>query len=166
MKKIQFLFVTIFLVTVFTTSLLIFLKSKQNTEKENNIKSIPEFTFRNIDSTVFSKKNILRGNTIFYFYDSQCSECKKLAKKMANISLSLENYEVLWISQESTDITKNYAKSLNGYKGVFLVDNHNISFDTFGINSVPTLLIYKNNIFTYKIRGDAKESFLMKKINE
>jgi len=172
MKKI---IKTVFLITF--SGILLFLgsqivsKIKHKNEITQNIKSIPKFSYHDINGVVFNNKNLKETtSTIFIYFNTECNFCDEEAKMIKENINQFKNVQFVFVSSEKPEVIKKFAQQhqLLAYDTVyFLCDSNNTFAATFDVNALPCLVLYdKNNTLIEKIKGQTKVETLIKKINK
>jgi peroxiredoxin len=144
-------------------------KIKHKLAVAENIKTIPEFSYKTIEGNPFSKED-LKDNTptVFVYFNSECEHCQSEAEQIRDNVEKFSNTQLVFISFEDPKKIMAFATQykLIGYdKVVFLCDSK-VSFSTtFDVNSLPTVVIYdKNKKLIEKIKGQIKVENILKKI--
>lgn len=147
----------------------IFFQIKYKNELENKIKEIPEFSTKTIDGVVFTNKNI-KPNTlsIFIYYNSECEHCQNQALQIQKNLEKFSDCQLVFISSEisSKIIEFRYKNIFNGVKNIYFLQDINNSFsNTFGVNHIPTIILYdKDHKIIDKVQGELRIEAILKKL--
>lgn len=145
--------------------------SKINHKKEvaENIKTIPNFNFQNVNGGRFTNENIIKNTpTLFIYFNSECEFCNEEAEM---IKVNVENFrpfQLIFISIEKPELIKSFAvkHKLNHYDKIYFISDTQVSFaPTFDVKSLPCLVLYdKNQHLIEKIKGQIKPEVLIEKL--
>lgn len=146
--------------------------SKINQKKEiaQNIKSIPQFLYQDINGGLFTKKNLKKGTaTIFIYFNTECEFCNEEAKIIKENMKYLNDFQLIFVSFEKKENIKKFAQEyqLNTYNNIHFLCDDKVTFaSTFDINTLPYLVLYdKEQNLIDKIKGQIKIETLIKKMN-
>lgn len=145
--------------------------SKINHKKEaaENIKTIPKFSFRNINGGLFTNQDIkINTPTLFVYFNTECEFCNEEAKMIKENIQKFKNIQLIFVSFEQPELIKTFATKhqLNSYPNIYLLYDNKVTFaTTFDVNSLPCLVFYdKNQKLIEKIKGQTKIEILLKKL--
>lgn len=145
--------------------------SKINHKKEvaENIKTIPEFSYKNINGGVFNNQDIkINTPILFIYFNSECEYCNEEAEMIKENVEKFQNVQLIFVSFEKPEFIKTFATKhqLTSYDNIhFLWDNKVTFSTTFDVNSLPCLVLYdKNQKLIEKIKGQTKTKILLKKL--
>ncbi|BDB54877.1 hypothetical protein GENT5_11820 [Flavobacterium ammoniigenes] len=162
---IPFLFVGLFGSLIFQITS----KIKHKKEVAENIKTIPNFDFQNVNGGRFTNENLIKNApTLFVYFDSECEFCNEEAEMIKQNIDKFSTFQLIFVSIENPDKIKDFAinhKLINYDKINFLSDTK-ISFaPTFDVKSLPCLVLYdKDQHLIEKIKGQIKPEVLIKKL--
>ncbi len=144
-------------------------KIKYKKEVAENIKTIPKFSFQNINGGVFTNQNIIKNTpTIFIYFNSECEFCNEEAEMIEQNIEKFSAFQLIFVSFEKPDLIKSFAvkHKLNNYDKVNFLSDTQVSFaPTFDVKSLPCLVLYdKNQQLIEKIKGQIKPEILLKKL--
>lgn len=145
-------------------------KMQDKQAKANTLKTIPDFSFKRLDSTYFTKAN-LKPNTaiIFIYFNSTCDFCQHEAESISQHLDQFKNTQLLFVSTEDSNTIKTFAQAynlLNQPNITFLYDNSDTFSSQFGANSIPYLLIYNTKQELVKThKGQLKANAILKLLN-
>lgn len=155
--------------------ILIFLSyqitSKINHKNEiaQNIKTVPEFSYKNIKGGIFSNQNLKKENaTIFIYFNTECEFCNEEAKMIKDNIKSLKNFQLIFVSFEKPENIKLFSQKhqLSNYDNVYFLCDSKVTFaSTFDVTTLPCLVLYDKNFnLLEKIKGQTKPEILIKKL--
>lgn len=162
---IPFLFVGLFGSLIFQITS----KIKHKKEVAENIKTIPNFDFQNVNGGRFTNENLIKNApTLFVYFDSECEFCNEEAEMIKQNIDKFSTFQLIFVSIENPNKIKGFAinhKLINYDKINFLSDTK-ISFaPTFDVKSLPCLVLYdKDQHLIEKIKGQIKPEVLIKKL--
>jgi peroxiredoxin len=146
-------------------------KINHKKEVEENIKTIPKFSFQNINGGVFTDQNIIKNTpTIFIYFNSECEFCNEEAEMIKENLEKFSNFQLIFVSFEQPELIKTFAEKhqLINYDKINFLSDTQVSFaPTFDVKSLPCLVLYdKNRQLIEKIKGQIKPEILLKKLKE
>ena len=135
-----------------------------------NIKTMPAFSYENVNGGVFSNKNILANKAIlFVYYNSECEFCNEEAKMIQENRAKFSTVQLVFISNENPKEIIAFATKhkLNIDDTISFLSDRKMSFrTTFDVKSLPCMVLYnKDKQLIEKIRGQIKVETLLKKLN-
>lgn len=144
-------------------------KINQKAAVAENIKTIPEFSYKTIEGKPFSKQDLKDDTpTVFLYFNSDCEHCQSEAEQIRDNIEKFANAQLVFISfEEPQKITAFATKyKLIGYDKITFLCDKQVSFAiTFDVKSLPTVVIYdKNKKLVEKIKGEVKIENILKKI--
>lgn len=172
MKKILKIVIPIFFITA-----LCFLGyqivNKINYKKEvaASIKTIPNFTYHNLEGESFSNKNLKTDTpTLFIYFNSECEYCNEETKMIQESVNKFAPHQLVFVSFEKPEKINSFAKKhkLLNYDNIHFVCDSKVTFTTtFDVQSLPCLVLYdKNQQLIEKIKGQTKVETLVKKLQK
>jgi peroxiredoxin len=146
-------------------------KIKHKKEVAENIKTIPKFSFQNINGGVFTDQNIIKNTpTVFIYFNSECEFCNEEAEMIKENIEKFSNFQLIFVSFEQPELIKTFAEKhqLINYDKINFLSDTKVSFaPTFDVKSLPCLVLYdKNRQLIEKIKGQIKPEILLKKLKE
>jgi len=148
------------------------IRSKINHKNEvaQNIKTIPAFTYQNINGGAFTNKNLKKDTaTIFIYFNTECEYCDHEAQMIEENITKLKKIQLVFVSFEKPEQIKKFAQKhqLTTYDNVYFLCDNKVTFAaTFDVNSLPCLVLYdKNQNLIEKIKGQTSIKILLKKMN-
>lgn len=159
---------------IVTFGFLIFqITSKINHKNEvaENIKTIPNFNFLNVNGGRFTNENLIKNTPIlFIYFNSECEFCNEEAEMIKENIEKVKNFQLVFISIEKPELIKSFAvkHKLNDYDKINFLSDTQVSFaPTFDVKSLPCLVLYdKDQNLIEKIKGQIKPEILIKKLEQ
>ncbi len=146
--------------------------SKINHKKEviENIKTIPQFSYQDINGETFTNENLRKATPIiFIYFNTECEYCIEEAKMIRENIENFKTVQFIFVSFEKLEKIKNFTKNhqLMSYDNVHFLHDSKVTFaTTFDVNSLPCIVLYdKNQKLIEKIKGQIKPVALIKKLN-
>ena len=131
--------------------------------------NMPSFNFYNLNKQLFTNDSLNnKMSTIFIYFNTECDFCHHEIQEILREKDIFKNVNVLFISSESTVEIKDFVEKQSPIKYDFirfLKDSSDVFYNTFGILSVPSIIIYdKNNMYSNKYSGEVKIEAIIKDI--
>ncbi|MEO6175533.1 MAG: redoxin domain-containing protein [Flavobacterium circumlabens] len=150
-------------------SYLIITKINRKKEAAENIKTIPKFSYKNVNGGFFNNQDIkINTPTLFIYFNTECEYCNEETKIIKENREKLNNVEIIFVSFEQPELTKKFAikHQLNSYDNIHFLCDHKVTFaTTFDVNSLPCIVLYdKDQKLLAKIKGQTKIEILLKKL--
>lgn len=146
--------------------------SKINYKKEvqKHIKTIPKFSFLNLEGQPFTHKNLKKGiPVIFIYFNTECEYCHEEASMIEQYRDRFKDFQLLFISFEKPEKIRKFSQhyKLDHYDHVhFLFDSQAAFASAFDAQSLPCIILYdKNHNLIDKIKGQVRPENLFKKLN-
>jgi peroxiredoxin len=144
-------------------------KIKHKKEVAENIKTIPNFDFQNVNGGRFTNDNLIKNiPTLFVYFDSECEFCNEEAEMIKQNIDQLSTFQLIFVSIENPDKIKEFAihhKLINYDKINFLSDTQVSFAPTFDVKSLPCLVLYdKDQHLIEKIKGQINPEVLIEKL--
>ncbi|MBA4746742.1 MAG: redoxin domain-containing protein [Muricauda sp.] len=145
-------------------------KILQKQKFEKSISTIPDFNFKTVNGTSFTKKNLKSGtSTVFLYFNSECDFCQHEAKSIADDHHLIKNVQLVFISTEPMEQIINFSKvyALDKKASVIFVQDEAKRFTKiFQPSSIPFNLIYDKEQKLLKTqKGQLTVQGLLKIIN-
>ena len=167
-------FKTIFLVTFI--GIFLFLGFRiisqiiHKNEVAQNIKSIPVFSYQNINGENFTNQSLKKETAvIFIYFNTECDYCINEAQMIKENITQFKDVQLVFVSFENPELIKKFAQKhqLITYDTIYFLSDNKVSFSTtFDSPSMPSMILYnKKHQLIAKIKGQTKVSTLLKKIN-
>lgn len=139
-------------------------------EIQQKIKTIPKFSFLNINGEDFTNSNLKKYTpVIFIYFNTDCDYCNEEAKMLSQNIKKFRDVQIIFVSFENPNRIKKFAQQykLNNYDNIHFLHDSKVTFaSTFDVNSLPCFVLYdKNQKLIEKIKGQTKPEFLIKKLN-
>jgi len=146
--------------------------SKINHKKEvtQNIKTIPQFSYQDVNKKPFTNKNLKKETpVIFIYFNTDCDYCNEETQMIKENIDKFKNFQLIFISFENLQKIKNFSQhhQLLNYDNVHFLHDSKVTFaTTFDVSSLPYIVLYdKNQNLIEKIKGQTKPENLIKKLN-
>lgn len=144
-KNIKLLFGIVLITVVSLLAYNIYKNIQHKNTIAKQIASIPNFSFLDLQGNTFTKENLTKKPTLFYYYNSECDFCKKKASLIYENLETFKNTQVVFISHEQTNAIISFAKEyhlLEQPNITFLEDRKLIFSKVFNAKKVPYLILY------------------------
>lgn len=138
-------------------------------EVQQNIKTIPEFSYSNVNGENFTNENLKEHTpVIFIYFNTDCEYCNEETKMIQENIERFKNIQIIFISFENINLIKKFAQNykLNHYDNIHFLHDAKATFSsTFDVTSLPCIVLYdKNQKLIEKIKGQTKPEILIKKL--
>ncbi|CAA9198802.1 peroxiredoxin family protein [Flavobacterium collinsii] len=168
-KKLKIILTISFICILAFFTYQIVIKINHKKEAAENIKTIPEFSYKNINGGFFTNRDIkINTPTLFIYFNSECEYCNEEAKMIKENAEKFQNVQLIFVSFEKLELIKTFVTKhqLTSYDNIhFLCDNKVTFSATFDVKSLPCLVLYnKNQKLVEKIKGQTKTEILLKKL--
>lgn len=139
-------------------------------EVAQNIKSIPVFSYQNINGKNFTNQSLKKETAvIFIYFNTECDYCINEAQMIKKNITQFKDLQLVFVSFENLELIKKFAQKhqLTTYDNVYFLSDNKVSFSTtFDSPSIPSMILYnKKHQLIEKIKGQTKTSTLLKKMN-
>ncbi|WKL46271.1 redoxin domain-containing protein [Flavobacterium pectinovorum] len=148
------------------------IRSKINHKNEvaQNIKTIPAFTYQNLNGNIFTNEDLKKEIAIiFIYFNTECEYCDHEAQMIEENITKLKKIQLVFVSFEKPEQIKKFAQKhqLTTYDNVYFLCDNKVTFAaTFDVNSLPCLVLYdKNQNLIEKIKGQTSIKILLNKMN-
>ena len=168
-KKLKIILAITFICILAFFTYQIVIKINHKKEAAKNIKTIPDFSYKNINGGVFTNQNLQTSTpTLFIYFNSECEYCNEEAKMIKENVEKFQNVQLIFVSFEKPEFIKTFATKhqLTSYDNIHFVCDNKVTFSTtFDVKSLPCLVLYdKNQKLIEKIKGQTKTEILLKKL--
>lgn len=138
-------------------------------EVAQHIRSIPAFSYLNVNGLSFTNKSLkVNTATLFIYFNSDCEFCNEEAQMIQENIEKLTLIQVVFVSFEQAEKIKSFAKKhkLLNHGNIHFVSDIKVTFATsFDVKSLPCLVLYnKNQQLIGKIKGQTKVETILKKL--
>lgn len=145
-------------------------KVSHKKEVAQKIKTIPLFSYQDINGKTFTNENLKKATPIiFIYFNTECEYCNEEASMIQKNMPKFKDYQLIFISFEKREQIESFSKyyKLDLYNNVHFLRDNKVTFaTTFDVNSLPCIVLYdKNQKLIEKIRGQIKPVILIKKFN-
>ena len=139
MKKIlKIIIPVLFVCTLCYFGYKIYAKVQHKKQVAENIKTIPKFSYQNINSGDFTRENLKNETpTLFIYFNSECDFCNHEAEMVKQNLKQLQYIQIVFISYEPIEKIKQFAakfKLLTHDNITFLSDSKTTFATTFDVN--------------------------------
>lgn len=142
-------------------------KAKHKNVIAEQIQSIPEFSFINIqDQNIYTNDSLSDEKAcLIIYYNSECEHCQYEAEQISMQIDEFNDYQILMISYETIETILAFREKhkLISPSITFLQDSEYQFDDIFGRSPIPTSFIYnKNQNLVKQFKGEVKTETLIK----
>ncbi|WP_428231168.1 peroxiredoxin family protein [Flavobacterium sp.] len=164
-------FISSFIILLLFYAYQITSKIDHKNEINQNIKTIPKFSYKNTKGGIFTNQNLKdRTNTIFIYFNTECEYCNEEAQMIKENIDDFYESQLIFISLEKPELIKKFAQNhqLITYDNIHFLCDDKVTFaSTFDVSTLPCLILYdKNKKLIEKIKGQTKVTTLLKKMNQ
>jgi peroxiredoxin len=140
------------------TTVVLVLLSTINVSAQVPAQTIPEFTFKKINKTTFSNRNLESGKFLFFvFFDTECDHCQRSIQYIGLHYQEFKKTAIYFITLDSLakidGFMNKYGGNLKAKKNVtILQDIRNEFIQKFGARKYPSLFLYsaKKELMLYE----------------
>lgn len=145
-------------------------KISHKKEVAENIKTIPNFSYKDINGDIFSNENLINNTPVlFIYFNSECEFCNNEATMIKENIVAFKETQIIFISFEKPGAIKFFAQKHNllNYDNIHFVHDIKADFSTtFDVKSLPSLILYdKNHALIERFKGQVKASTILKKLD-
>lgn len=124
-------------------------KKSSETLSEKTSSKLPLFSFKTVDGKVFSEDDLSKNTAIiFVYFSSDCHYCQEEASSFVENRASLKDVEVIFVSEESQSVVKEFAEKYKLSKihnFHVVIDEAGDFFKKFQPPLTPFVLIYNQD---------------------
>ncbi|MFD2940897.1 peroxiredoxin family protein [Flavobacterium notoginsengisoli] len=169
-KNIKTILTLLFISSVIFLTYQIVSKINHKIEIQQNIKTIPQFNYQDINGKRFTNKNLKKVTpVIFIYFNTECEYCNEEAIMIQENIQKFKDCQIIFISFEKQEQIEKFSKhyKLDLYNNVHFLHDSKVTFaTTFDVHSLPCIVLYdKNQNLIEKIKGQIKPVILFKKLN-
>jgi thiol-disulfide isomerase/thioredoxin len=171
MKK-AILMVIVVIIIGLTIILIIGIVTKTHAGKiaKDRIKSLPVFSFKTINDSIFRSDEIKEGPVLILFYHPECEHCQYQITTLFKSQTVTSGLHVLLISNAEKEVIRSFLKENNllEYPGVIALVDETYSFTKyFGTELVPATFIYNKELKLVKyFQGEVKPETIIKYLKQ
>jgi thiol-disulfide isomerase/thioredoxin len=171
MKKTLMLVIVI-IITGLITFLIIGIIAKTNKGKiaKEMIKTLPVFSLKTLNDTVFWSDQIKEGPVLVLFFHPECEHCQYEIKTLFKNRHETPGIRVLLISNAEKEAIRNFLKENNllDYPGLSTLIDESFSFrDYFGTELVPATFIYDKKLKLVRyFQGEVRPETILKYLRQ
>lgn len=146
------------------------ISSKLSYKKEvaERTKTIPDFSFKTIEDTLFTQDSLASKPIVFVYFNSDCDYCQSEATKIQQRLADFKHTQLIFVSFEKKEGIKKFAKTykLNNQENItFLEDVKGEFSKLFDVNSIPYIVVYDaNRELLKKFKGVTKVNAILELI--
>jgi thiol-disulfide isomerase/thioredoxin len=171
MKK-AIMLVTIFLIISLTTILIIGIvaKTKKSKIAEERIMTLPAFSMKTINDSIFRSEEIIDGPVLVLFYHPECEHCQYQITTLFKSKTLTPGLLVLLISNAEKKTIRSFLmrNNLLEYPGLIALVDETFSFkEYFGTELVPAIFIYNERLkLVGYFQGEVKPETILKYLRQ
>lgn len=146
-------------------------KAQEKQKLVQSIETIPNFSFKTLDNSLFTKEHLHDGlPTVFLYFNSECEFCQHEAKNISENIHLLKGVHLVFVSTESMEKIIEFSEHnrLGNISNVnFLRDQDDSFSKLFQPSSIPFSLIYDKDQKLLKIqKGQLSVHGILKTIKQ
>lgn len=146
-------------------------KFQEKQKLVQSIETIPNFSFKTVDDSWFTKEHLHGGLPIvFLYFNSECGFCQHEAKNISENIHLLKDIQFVFVSIEPIEKIKRFSEQnrIGNIRNVIFLHDTDDSFSKlFQPSSIPFSLIYDKNQKLLKIqKGQLSVHGILKTINQ
>jgi peroxiredoxin len=140
-----------------------------NIAKEK-IKTLPSFSFKKLNDTVYNSNQIKEGPLLILFFHPECEHCQYQITSLFKKWIQPRDMLVLLVSNAEKSEIRNFIKENNipdSLGLIVLVDEANNFIDYFGTERVPSTFIYNKQLQLIKyFQGEVRPETILKYLKQ
>ncbi len=142
-------------------------KMQYKSEVSKTLQSIPNFSFKTLDNTIFTNAELVTNTpTVFIYFNTECDFCQHEAQSIGDNLAQFIHVRLLFVSTEPIETIRAFAKTYNlltQQNITFLYDSTHTFSNRFDANSIPYILIYnKKQELVKKHKGQLRPKAILK----
>lgn len=142
---------------------------KSNIAKEK-IKTLPSFSFKKLNDTIFNSNKIKEGPVLILFFHPECEHCQYQITSLFKKWVRPRDLHVLLVSNAEKSEIRSFIKKneFPDYPGlIVLIDETDKFRDYFGTAQVPATFIYNKNLKLVKyFQGEVRPETILKYLKQ
>jgi len=143
--------VILFLVLTLISLMIVGIIRKSNERKlaKERIETLPDFSFKTIYDSIFSRNQIKNGPVLILFFNPECEHCQYQVQALIENREAISDVLVLMISNAGKEIVMDFIKSnnlLDFPRLVVLLDDTHSFGKFFGTETIPASFIYDKKL--------------------
>lgn len=147
MKKVlKYLLPVIFIAILCYLGIRMINIKQQQQIRNKNIEHIPLFTLKEMSGKIFTNENLKKNiPVIFFYFNTECDFCQAEIEDVSKNIQKFKGVQLLFVSFEDIQEIKEFqtGHKLDVYDNVvFLCDYKNSFYDMFGIDHLPSSIVY------------------------
>lgn len=169
-KKIRKITAILFIALLIFMGFVMFSKISHKKEVAENIKTIPNFSYNDINGDIFSNENLKNHTPIlFIYFNSECEFCNNEATMIKENIVAFKETQIIFISFEKPGAIKFFAQKHNllNYDNIHFIHDTKADFAiAFDVKSLPSLILYdENQVLIERFKGQVKAETILKKLD-
>lgn len=141
--------------------------SRQQKNRAEEIVHIPPFELKDVQNEHFRNTNLKAGvPVVFFYFNSECEFCQAEMQDIVSNIKQFDGIQLVFVSYEPIQkiILFQISNKLDIYDNViFLSDYRNTFSETFGVENLPSSLVYnKEGVLVSKNNEAVKVDYLLK----
>jgi thiol-disulfide isomerase/thioredoxin len=162
----------IILIVGLTVFLLIGIADKIQKSKiaKEGIKSLPVFSFRTLNDSIFNSDQLKEGPVLILFFHPECEHCQYQISTLFKNNLMPPGLKVLLISNAEKEGIRRFMEEndLLQHPGLIALADQTYSFrDYFGTEIVPALFIYNKELKLIRyFQGEVKPETILEYLKQ
>ena len=142
-------------------------KIKQKNITTQHIQNIPEFSFKTLDNTDFTKNDLDRDKPkLIIYFNSECEFCQSEAIRIQKNLIDFKGIQLVFISYEPIEKIRSFAeqyKLLNKENVIFLEGEKLFFVNSLDVKKFPYMLLYsKEGKLIKEFKGATKIEIIIK----
>jgi len=134
------------------------------------IKTLPVFSLKTLNDTVFRSDQIKEGPVLVLFFHPECEHCQYEIKTLFKSKSETSGIRILLISNAEKEAIRNFLKENNllDYPGLVALVDETYSFgDWFGTELVPATFIYDKKLKLVRyFQGEVRPETILKYLRQ
>lgn len=155
----------IFLAVLLLTAGIMRKAGKAN-EIAERVKNLPDFTFPNIDGSLFNSTKITEGPLLVAYFHPECEHCQYEISSLFESNLLDGNLKVVLVSYADRDRIMEFMKPFNveHHTLLWVLSDTALAFrEIFGTEIIPSNFIYDKDLQLVKVlKGEIRTETIIK----
>jgi len=143
----------------------IIVKALKSTERADRIKKLPSFSIPTIEGNMFNSDDLPEGPLLIIYFHPECEHCRYEISSLLEGDIFSKVVMVLLVSNASPESIKMFMRQFEFSDKDFriLTDSKLVFNEIFGIDIIPSTLIYNKNLELVKFqKGEVKMEAILK----
>jgi len=160
-KTTKLLLITFALLFVLLLGLKVFTTVQYKKEKKEQVKSLPAFSFIEMNGRKYSRENIAhnKGIVIINYFDPDCDHCQFMTSQIIKNAIRFSTAQVIMVTNSDSAAVAHFINryQLMRIKNIVMLRDPNSNFyKIWGSAVTPSFFIYKNGAIAKTIMGETK----------